>query len=195
MMKITPFKTPLAAALSVILLQACSTAVQTSNTSEHTKIQNTFFSQLSSLCGKKFVGASVYPKDPNHDFAGKKLVATIASCSDKEIRIPFVVGNDHSRTWIISRVNNGLQLKHDHRHEDGTPDEVTMYGGMSDDYQGKKITKNRQFFHADAHTANLIPAAKSNVWMLEYKPETNELVYYLERHQEPRYKASLKLSD
>jgi hypothetical protein len=27
-------------------------------------------------------------------------------------------------------MEEGLQLKHDHRHEDGTPDEVTMYGGV-----------------------------------------------------------------
>ncbi|NVK21468.1 MAG: hypothetical protein HWD86_03025 [Kangiellaceae bacterium] len=154
--------------------------------------ENAFFANLKSLCGQQFVGNTAYPDDPSHDFAGKKLVATVKSCSDTEIRIPFVVGEDHSRTWIISKTEQGLLLKHDHRHHDGTPDEVTMYGGFAKDYKDEQGTEYKQFFHADAHTANLIPAAQSNVWMLEYKPDSQELVYYLERHQNPRYKAILK---
>lgn len=151
-----------------------------------------FFSNLQELCGQQFVGQSAYPDDPNHDFAGKKLVATFDSCDDREIRIPFVVGEDHSRTWIITKTRQGLLLKHDHRHEDGTPDEVTMYGGFAGDYGDQSGTQFKQYFLADEHTAELIPDAKSNAWMLEFKPETKELVYYLERHQQPRYKAILK---
>jgi hypothetical protein len=89
--------------------------------------------------------------------------------------------------------HQGLLFKHDHRHEDGTPDRITNYGGFSGSYKGEAVTGTKQFFHADDFTANLIPDAKSNVWMMEFKPETQELVYYLERHQKPRYKAVLKL--
>jgi hypothetical protein len=155
------------------------------------KSQADFFSKIKSLCGKTFVGTTVYPDDPNHDFAGKKLVATIDDCNDRVIRIPFSVGKDQSRTWILIATHQGLLFKHDHRHEDGTPDRITNYGGYSDSYKNEAETGTKQFFHADDFTANLIPDAKSNVWMMEFKPETQELVYYLERHQKPRYKAVL----
>lgn len=159
------------------------------------KPQADFFGKMKSLCGKTFVGATVYPDDPNHDFAGKKLVATIDDCDDRVIRIPFSVGQDQSRTWVLIATHQGLLFKHDHRHKDGTPDRITNYGGYSDTYKGQQGTANKQFFHADDFTANLLPDAKSNVWMLKFKPETQELVYYLERHQKPRYKAVLKLQN
>ncbi len=150
-----------------------------------------YFSNLQKLCGKTFVGETAYPKDPEHDFAGKKLVANFESCSNNEIRIPFTVGEDHSRTWIISRTEKGLLLKHDHRHHDGTPDEITMYGGYAGDYKGAEGTALSQNFLADEHTAQLIPAASSNVWTLSFDPEKQSLTYNLERHKKPRYKAIL----
>lgn len=178
---------------STLLLSACPAKKVLS---EQQQSQQDFFNNLSSLCGKTFVGKTIYPQDPDHDFAGKKLVATFASCTDKEIRIPFVVGEDHSRTWIISKTSSsqstGLLFKHDHRHHDGTPDEITMYGGFAGDYKSQQGTAFKQYFLADAYTAELIPAAKSNVWMMEYNPQTQELTYYLERHEKPRYKAILQ---
>ncbi|WP_251360062.1 hypothetical protein [Kangiella sp. TOML190] len=156
------------------------------------RTQSEFFDNLSKRCGQTFVGYSVFPDDPKHDFAGKQLVAKIASCSKNEIRIPFSVGEDHSRTWIISKTANGLLLKHDHRHHDGTPDEITLYGGYAKAYEEQQPSQYQQFFHADAHTAELIPAASSNVWMLQIEPQTGDLIYYLERHQQPRYKARLR---
>ncbi len=157
------------------------------------KPQADFFSRIKSLCGKTFIGTTVYPDDPNHNFAGKKLVATIEQCNDRVIRIPFSVGEDKSRTWVLVATHQGLLFKHDHRHEDGTPDRITNYGGHAAEYKGQPVTATKQFFHADEFTSNLIPDAKTNVWMLEYKPETKELIYYLERHAEPRYKAVLKM--
>lgn len=152
-----------------------------------------FFDNLTRMCGSQFVGESTYPEDPNHDFAGKELVATIDGCGPRYVSIPFHVGEDKSRTWIIYKTDNGLRLRHDHRHEDGLPDEQTLYGGYSAPYKGEQPTQYKQFFHADNYTFEMIPEAESNVWMLEYNPETQELTYYLERHQEPRYKAVLKL--
>jgi hypothetical protein len=55
----------------------------------------------------------------------------VRTCSENALRIPFHVGDDHSRTWVITRTENGLRLKHDHRHEDGSEDAVTQYGGDS----------------------------------------------------------------
>ena len=150
--------------------------------------KQTYFENLAQLCGQTFVGASTYPDDPDHDFAGKRLVANFSACDDTQIRIKFAVGEDHSRTWVITRSAQGLLLKHDHRHADGTPDEVTNYGGWAHD----DGTEWQQHFVVDAETAVLIPAAATNVWMLQYDPKSQVLTYDLKRHNKPRYQAQLK---
>lgn len=148
---------------------------------------SSFFNNMKELCGEVFTGASTYPEDPDHDFAGKKLVADFADCSDEEIRINFAVGEDHSRTWVVTKSDKGLLLKHDHRHADGTPDEITNYGGWAN----QAGTAYKQYFEADQETADLIPEASTNVWMLSYNPETQVLTYDLKRHNKPRYQAQL----
>lgn len=150
--------------------------------------QEVFFEQLSELCGTRFVGHSVFPEDPGDDWRDKTLVAYIETCTADEIRVPFIVGEDHSRTWIISRVNEGLQLKHDHRHADGTPDEVTLYGGTTQS-TGSELS---QSFPADTYTAELIPEASTNVWHLTFSADGDTLTYFLERNDLPRFKAILK---
>jgi len=153
-----------------------------------TESQDAFFQQISSLCGVHFVGRSVFPEDPGDAWRDKQLVANIKTCTAEEIRIPFIVGDDHSRTWILRRVEGGLQLKHDHRHADGTPDTVTLYGGTTND-AGSHLS---QSFPADAYTAGLIPEASTNEWFLTFSEDGNELIYYLERNGQPRFKAVLQ---
>ena len=147
-----------------------------------------FFEAVAGLCAVGFEGAMSFPDDPEHAFAGKLLVAQIAECSPSEIRIPFAVGEDRSRTWILSLGEAGLLLKHDHRHADGTPDEITMYGGWATE-GGTALT---QSFPADEATAELIPAAATNVWTLALAADGSSLTYSLERHGEPRFAATLR---
>jgi hypothetical protein len=149
--------------------------------------KSSFFGNLGALCGATFEGASVFPREAGDAFAGKKLVAHVASCTANEIRVPFIVGTDRSRTWIITRSDAGLQLKHDHRHEDGAPDAQTMYGGMANNAG----TPHAQSFAADAYTAKLIPAAATNLWTLSVSPDGKTMTYYLERDGKPRFKAEL----
>src|SRR5688572_12084389 len=81
---------------------------------------------------KRFEGATEFPKDePGHPLAGKKLTISVEQCSENEIRIPLQAGEDKSRTWLLTLREGRLLLKHDHRHPDGTPDKVTMYGGWA----------------------------------------------------------------
>jgi len=86
---------------------------------------------------------------------------------------------------------NGLQLKHQHLHEDGTPDGDTNYGGTTN----TNGTAFAQAFPADEFTQQLIPAASTNVWNLSLSDDKESLTYYLERHDKPRFKATLKRSD
>ena len=149
--------------------------------------QQAFFDHVKSMCGVRFEGESVFPEDPGDAWKGQLLVAVIETCGADEIRIPFLVGSDSSRTWVLTRTVNGLQLKHDHRHADGTPDEITLYGGVTID-AGSPLS---QSFPADSYTADLIPEASTNEWFLGFSADGRELTYYLERHGKARFKAVL----
>ncbi|NBU29716.1 MAG: hypothetical protein EBS42_16350 [Caulobacteraceae bacterium] len=129
------------------------------------------FDRLQSLCGKRFAG-QVTSTDPlDAAFAGKPLVMGVVACSASEVRIPFAVGPDQSRTWIITRTPAGLRLKHDHRHSDGTEDVLSRYGGDS----LEPGAAERQEFPADAFSRTLFlekgnPASVTNVWATKLRP-------------------------
>ncbi len=131
--------------------------------------QDRFFASLASLCGKAFEGRIASPAvEADAAFAGKRLVMHVRGCTADEIRIPFHVGEDRSRTWVVTRTGAGLRLKHDHRHSDGSEDKLTQYGG---DAAGPG-TARRQEFPADAFSKALfarenIPASTANVWAME----------------------------
>src|SRR5688572_6544343 len=120
--------------------------------SRQVETQKAFFENVKKLCGRQFEGETVFPSDVNHPMVGKKLVVRVETCSNKEIRMPFRVGEDKSRTWVLTMTKDGLLLKHDHRHVDGTPDLITDYGGLAT----ASGTQFRQSFPADAATAKLI---------------------------------------
>jgi hypothetical protein len=155
----------LIAAAAVLAVSACAPRMAQLPPLE--PAQAAYWNALQSLCGQAFEGRLVEGTAPGDTaFAGQRAVMHVRQCGPNEIRIPFHVGEDHSRTWILTRTTTGLRLKHDHRHEDGSEDEVTQYGG---DTRGAG-TAQRQEFHADAHTAQLIPAASTNVWTMEIHP-------------------------
>ena len=125
--------------------------------------EDAFWERLSALCGKAYEGRVVEVVPPDTSFTGKTLVMDVRACDEREIRIPFHVGENRSRTWVLTRTDSGLRLKHDHRHADGVEDSITQYGGDTRDGG----TAERQEFYADTHTAELIPAAATNVWTIE----------------------------
>jgi hypothetical protein len=128
--------------------------------------QERFWTALSALCGQAFEGAPVERVPPDDVFTGRHLVMHVRECGEDVIRVPFHVGGDRSRTWVISRTAHGLRLKHDHRHEDGSHEDLTWYGG---DTAGPGQAY-RQEFPADAETAAMLPEAATNVWTVEVRP-------------------------
>ncbi len=169
--------------LAALMFTACSELP-----SSEMESPEVFFERVKALCGARFQGQTTFPEEPGEAFRGKVLTAFIESCTEQEIRIPFHVGEDRSRTWVLTRTEQGLQLKHDHRHEDGTPDEITNYGGLSSG-PGKALS---QSFPADEYTAELIPEAATNEWFISFSNGGQSLTYYLERHAKPRFKAELQ---
>lgn len=155
-----------------------------------------FFWSLHALCGKSFDGEIVADEPPpaaDDPFTGRRLTMHVRDCSETEIRIPFAVGEDRSRTWIITRIDKGLRLKHDHRHSDGTPDVVTMYGGDT----MAEGSSARQSFPADAETLALfrqqgLSASLSNIWSLEIEPD-KFFVYELSRPEGRLFRVRFRL--
>jgi hypothetical protein len=129
-----------------------------------------FFANLKALCGKAFEGHVVTTDPADEAMASKHLVMHVRDCAEREVRIPFHVGDNRSRTWVVTRTDDGVRLKHDHRHEDGSEDPVTQYGGDS-----AAATAERMEFPADQHSIDLftrenLPASVANVWAMEVKP-------------------------
>ena len=87
-----------------------------------------FLEQFEPLEGQYFEGEIVAGGKEGDGFAGQKLMIQVKSYSDREVKIPFYVDEDKSRTWVLTYSNHTLTLKHDHRHADGSPDNLTFYG-------------------------------------------------------------------
>lgn len=132
------------------------------NTSAQTDDDQKFWASLQTICGKAFAGEILHaPADDS--FRGKKLVMHVRACGEKQITIPFFVGGDKSRTWVLTKQNDRIQLKHDRRRPDGKADEITMYGGTT----ANSGSATRQIFPADDETAKMLPAAVSNIWWID----------------------------
>jgi hypothetical protein len=121
-----------------------------------------FWQKLKEHCGKTFEGTITSGATANDGFSGKRLVMHVLSCSESQLLIPFNVGENRSRTWILTKVKDRIELKHDHRHEDGTNDAITMYGGTTTNSGLPGIA----VFPADQLTIKTIPAAATNVWWM-----------------------------
>ena len=147
------------------------------------------FDVLYQLDGKSYSGGMTYPADSAHPM-NKPMRITVEVVSENEVRVPFAVGEDRSRTWILRRSSEGISLKHDHRHSDGTPDEVTNYGGVD----RVQVLGRQLVFPADEETKSMLPEAATNVWSLRLSPDGKQLYYYLERHKEARFEAHFDLS-
>lgn len=154
----TRFSLAAAAALS---MTGCASAPSVSS-------QDEFFAAISAHCGKAYEGRLVTNDAADADVAAARLVMEVRSCSADEFRIPFHVGDDRSRTWVLTRTADGLRLKHDHRHEDRTEDVLTQYGGDTT----TEGTPSRQEFPADQFSKDLFKregraVSVDNVWAVE----------------------------
>jgi hypothetical protein len=171
-----------AALLAVILSFGLSAKTQIVKPAPLVSIEShdAFFNQIKQHCGKAFAGKVVIDNAKSDAFANKPLIMHVRRCTDTELQIPFHVGDDASRTWIITKTGSGLSLKHDHRHHDGSYDELTMYGGHTVDAGWE----NAQSFPADQYTKELfvklgIPQSNENIWQFFVYP--NKFSYRLIR--------------
>nr|WP_113905726.1 hypothetical protein [Aliidiomarina celeris] len=130
-----------------------------------------FFDHLRAHCGKAYEGQVAMNNPESAGFEGR-LVMHVRKCSEHELQIPFHVGDNHSRTWILTKTGSGISLKHDHREADGSYDELTMYGGHTLDAGYDRV----QSFPADQYSKELFVAlglavSNTNVWQMYIYPE------------------------
>ncbi|AZZ99771.1 hypothetical protein [Pseudoalteromonas sp. R3] len=126
-----------------------------------------FFAQIKQHCGKAYEGKVTVDNQGPSAFSDARLIMHVRRCNDQELQIPFHVGQNASRTWIITKTGSGLSLKHDHRHKDGSDDESTMYGGHTVDAGYNNV----QSFPADQYSKELfvkrgIPQSVGNTWQM-----------------------------
>lgn len=160
--------------LAAVLLSGCRSAAPAASETD-------LWNAILPLCGKAFEGQLVEGTEPSDAAIGaERLVMHVRTCSETEIRIPFHAGENRSRTWVLTRTAGGFRLKHDHRHEDGTPDRITWYGGDTRGSGGLTLD-----FFADEHTAQLLPAARTNIWTLAVDPGRT-FTYALRREESGR---------
>lgn len=132
-----------------------------------------FLSAMAAMCGNAYGGRIVAnePAQPNDAFEGQTLVMHVRTCEPGRVLVPFHVGEDRSRTWVLTLQGDRLRLKHDHRHEDGTEDELTQYGGDST----APGTATRQEFPVDQFSIDLFTrtnrtVSNTNTWAMEVHP-------------------------
>ena len=162
------------------LLAACAAPEDAAPKAE----QATFWTNLAALCGKAYGGriAAKVGGGPGPDpYEGKLLTVHAKHCTEHAVRLDFHAGNDRSRTWVFVRDGAGLRLTHEHRKDDGAPDEMTGYGGPAEG----RGTAQTQRFPADGVSKTLflkegLCAAVDNVWTVTVIPDKT-LTYSLTR--------------
>jgi hypothetical protein len=111
--------------------------------------QTAFWRQLQALCSSATRAAEgrllKAPEGNTQVDPNARLVVHFWECGDRELRFPFHVGENRSRTWVFIRHDDRLELRHDHRHRDGTEEENTWYGAST----MAEGTANRQEFVRD----------------------------------------------
>lgn len=150
-----------------------------------------FFQNLSQLCGKSFQGRETYMAPGRESWAEKDFVMHVSVCENDRVLIPFHLDEDHSRTWMFLLEDGRLRFRHDHRHPDGTPEELTLYGGYADGTG----TAYAQSFPADQYTIELLTDTLGRQWNIIMDEALTNFSYQLQYMGETVFRADFDLSD
>ena len=154
--------------------------------------QANFFANYSDYCGYAYKGQTNFVDLASGDiFENAGLTMILTNCDEEEVRIPFHVDDDTSRTWIVKMTPQGLHLSHDHRHEDGSQYEANFYGGYADEGGNTFL----QHFPADQRTIEDRPARSANRWAKEFDLAEMKYYYRLYLNDDLRLEAVFDLTD
>lgn len=132
--------------------------------------QRAFLDNLAVHCGQAFAGRLVLTPEGDDMLSGtEELLVHFRDCEPDEVRIPFHVEVEatgdwnRSRTWYVMALEDGLELRHDHREPDGSESRRTWYGGRT----SSTGSGTRQDFASPERTAAAgVPVG----WRIEIEP-------------------------
>jgi hypothetical protein len=187
--------------LSVLLLFLMSCGPQSQRESSYDQEETTaslesesqqlFFNNLASLCGHAYAGRQAYRSHHGESWANRTMIMYVDVCENDYVHIPFHVDDDWSRTWMFIIEDGRLVFRHQHLHEDGTPEDGSMYGGFATD-EGTSFV---QYFPADDFTATVIEGGGGNVWTVSIDEEFRYFSYRLDRDGEKRFEIVFDLEN
>jgi hypothetical protein len=97
-----------------------------------TNAQDGFWAHLRTLCPGAAEGELLRaPEGDTQIDPSARLVVHFMECGEDEIRFPLHVDENRSRTWVFIRHPDALELRHDHRHPDGTEEANSWYGAST----------------------------------------------------------------
>jgi hypothetical protein len=142
--------------------------------------QATFMQAFQPFCGKAYAANIVEDSHPSPTW-DYPLIVHIRDCDNSVIRMPLHVGEDRSRTWVLTLHEDFIDFQHIHLHQDGSPDAVSPYGGRT----RTPGTASSQSFPADEASkalfiANGLDVSVNNIWSFDF-PDEQTLRYRLNR--------------
>lgn len=170
-------KTVFILSILIIALAACNNGNKKANEDKKllSEPEQVFMSNLIGFCGQSFKGEQIYSKDGRDSWEDKEMTIHFTQCEEDKVFIPFYVDDDKSRTWKFIAEDGKLRFRHDHRHEDGTPEDRNLYGG----YAEGSGTGLFQCFPADNYTNKLLNDDFKRQWNVFFDDDLSKLTYEL----------------
>ncbi len=139
-----------------------------------------FWKTLQPACGKLLPGDMLSRRSADRDWRRAGVSLDVVECSREGVRMVLAVGDDRSRSWILTPQDGGILFRIDRA--EGTGPGVTGYGGLSTE----GADAMRQIFPTDDVTKEIfternLVLALDNVWSLTLDPESGHLTYEVER--------------
>ncbi len=150
--------------------------------------QRAFFENLRALCGQTFGGRTILAPVTDRTFEPARLYMVVKDCEGDEIRIPFIVGEDASRTWVFQMRKDGLRFFHEHMRPDGTEHERSGFGGDATQ-DGSPVFQSFPDFEAKADTL----LSERRIWRLRLDTDHGLFVYHLDRGNLPLYRLAFHM--
>lgn len=151
-----------------------------------------FWANLEYHCGQAFRGELGFAL-PGDDMVlpGEELVVHMRQCGADTLKLPFHIdkedtGWDRSRTWVFMQTGDGLELRHDHRHEDGTVEDSSWYGASTVE---EGTAERQEFMRSGAPSSD-----GSTGWRVEIVPD-ERYTYGTIRNQEWTWRVDFDLTE
>jgi hypothetical protein len=162
-----------------MVLSACAGS-SPSSTAAGISAQQAFMQAFQPYCGKAYQARIIQDSAPSPAW-DHPLVVHIRDCEGDVIRMPLHVGEDRSRTWVLTLHSDHIDFQHIHLHEDGSPDAVSPYGGQTLDAG----SATQQSFPVDEASktlfmANGLDVSVTNTWTIDF-PASQTMRYQLSR--------------